>query len=488
MSNNDWFNKRYLRSIDNIRLWNENPRLNPDEKHITLADFVEDITEDENDRRNFLDLVKSIATNGFIPAEPIVVWQDPVNNKFYVAEGNRRILALKLLRDPARAPKRIRASIRAYAKQWTRVNKIYVNIAPTLDDAEWYINQRNSTATLQRKWSRLQQQRWIESLYVKYGEDYDLLIQKTNMSQSEIEAFIRDIKLISLVKEPEVKELLSADEYKAATSHQFPMTVLERFFDTTRVRKEWGVTFDGTSVKLDNRKSFLTAFASLVKNIVSPEPEIKIDTRTITTNIDEILNALPKVNREEADPFSVDTKKKSEEGTPEPDSPSPRKKKTVKKGDPDRLHLVLPCFSINNENYRLVHLFNELKELPTQKYISVAAVSVRVFLDLAVLEYISSEGLDSAICTKYKGKGALRDIELSKRLTFLAEQNGFKGTDLSKILVRLTDAKNDFSLDVLNGYVHGKGTAYLDRNFLNRFWDFLFPLLQKLLDISEITE
>ena len=485
MSNNDWFNKRYLRSIDNIRLWNENPRLNPDEKHITLADFVEDITEDENDRRNFLDLVKSIATNGFIPAEPIVVWQDPVNNKFYVAEGNRRILALKLLRDPARAPKRIRASIRAYAKQWTRVNKIYVNIAPTLDDAEWYINQRNSTATLQRKWSRLQQQRWIESLYVKYGEDYDLLIQKTNMNQSEIEAFIRDIKLISLVKEPEVKELLSADEYKAATSHQFPMTVLERFFDTTRVRKEWGVTFDGTSVKLDNRKSFLTAFASLVKNIVSPEPEIKIDTRTITTNIDEILNALPKVNREEADPFSVDTKKKPEEGTPEPDNPSPRKKKTIKKGDPDRLHLVLPCFSINNENYRLVHLFNELKELPTQKYISVAAVSVRVFLDLAVLEYITSEGLDSAICAKYKG--SLRDIELSKRLTFLAEQNGFKGTELSKIIVRLTDAKNDFSLDVLNGYVHGKGTAYLDRSFLNRFWDFLFPMMQKLLVITENT-
>lgn len=123
MPNTDWFNKRYLRSIDNLRLWNENPRLNPDEKHITLADFVEDITEDENDRRNFLDLVKSIAINGFIPAEPIVVWQDTYNNKYYVAEGNRRILALKLLRDPSRAPKKIRASIRTYAKQWTRVEK-----------------------------------------------------------------------------------------------------------------------------------------------------------------------------------------------------------------------------------------------------------------------------------------------------------------------------------------------------------------------------
>ena len=138
MANNDWFNKRYLRSIDNIRLWNENPRLNPDEKHITLADFVEDITEDKNDRCNFLELVKSIAVNGFIPAEPIVVWQDSANNKLYVAEGNRRVLALKLLRNPARAPKKIRASIRNYAEQWTYLDKIYVNIAPTLGTvAKW---------------------------------------------------------------------------------------------------------------------------------------------------------------------------------------------------------------------------------------------------------------------------------------------------------------------------------------------------------------
>lgn len=135
--------------------------------------------------------------------------------------------------------------------------------------------------------------------------------------------------------------------------------------------------------------------------------------------------------------------------------------------------------------YRHVLLLNELKELPTQKYISIAAVSVRVFLDLAVLEYITSEGLDAALCAKYSG--ALKTIELNKRLNFLADQIGFKGTSLSTIIVRLTDAKNDFSLDVLNGYVHGKGTAYLNRNFLNRFWDFLFPLLQKLLDISETT-
>lgn len=483
MPNIDWFNKRYLRSIDNLRLWNENPRLNPDEKHITLADFVEDITEDENDRRNFLDLVKSIAINGFIPAEPIVVWQDTYNNKYYVAEGNRRILALKLLREPSRAPKKIRASIRTYAKQWTRVEKIPVNIAPTLDDAEWYINQRNSIATLQRKWSRLQQQRWIESLYVKYGENYDLLMQKTNMGRGEIDAFIRDIKLISLVKEPEVTKILSDDEYKAATSHQFPMTILERFFESAQVRKEWGITFEGTSVNIENRKSFLEAYASLIKNIVSSDPEIKIDTRTITTSIDKILEVLPKVNTESSDPFSVNGKMQAQNASSVSSSPSANKK-SEKKGNPERLHLIQPCYNINNDNYRLDHLFKELKELPTQKYINVAAVSIRVFLDLAVLDYISAEGLETEICTRYKN--SLKNIELNRRLTFLADQKGFKGTDLATRINRLTDVKSEFSLDVLNGYVHGKDTSYLDRKFLNRLWDNLFPLFQRLLDITEV--
>ena len=39
----EWLNKRYLRSVDQLRLWDENPRLNPDEKHLTIVDFVEDL-------------------------------------------------------------------------------------------------------------------------------------------------------------------------------------------------------------------------------------------------------------------------------------------------------------------------------------------------------------------------------------------------------------------------------------------------------------
>ena len=152
-----------------------------------------------------MDLVRSIATNGFIPADPIVVWKDAKNERYYVAEGNRRVLALKLLRDPSKAPREIRGTVKSLSKAWTRIDKIHVNIAPSLEDAEWYISQRNSTSSILKRWSRLQQMRWVEFLYEKYADDPEVLIQKSNMTLSEIEQIIRYIRLLNLVNEEKMR-------------------------------------------------------------------------------------------------------------------------------------------------------------------------------------------------------------------------------------------------------------------------------------------
>ena len=170
MEDYSWAQKRYLRSVDQLRLWNNNPRLNPDEKHINISDFAEDLTADHSDKQALFDLAKSIVDRGFLGFEPIVVWQDE-NEKFYVAEGNRRVLVLKLLRHPEKAPKSIRAYFRRLSEDFdsASVDKISVIVAPSFDDAEWYINQRNSMSSLARPWSRLQQQRWIYDQYKKYG-------------------------------------------------------------------------------------------------------------------------------------------------------------------------------------------------------------------------------------------------------------------------------------------------------------------------------
>lgn len=481
----DWLEKKTPRSVEQLRLWNENPRLNPEEKHITLADFTEDLIADENEKKHFFELLKSIAVE-YIPADPIIVWKDDESQKFYVAEGNRRVLALKLLNDPSKAPKSIRAYVRSLSKDRRVIDKIRVNVAPSFDDAEWYINQRNSVSTLQRPWSRIQQQRWIETLYEKYGSDIDLLLSKSSMSLGELENAIRNLRFIDLIKTSEIRNVLSEQQYKDATSYKFPVTIVERFFSNKTVKDKWGVDFDGFEVKLKNRNGFLVAYAELIKNIVDKNSDINIDTRTITTNLNDILEKLPKVDLSSSDPCTVGSKPSNPETNcqKEPLEDSNKEKdKNLIKGDPNRSKLILPIYKIRTSDYRLQGIFNELQKLSVNTYKNAVAASIRIFLDLAVLNWLQTENLVEELQAK-KGK-SLSEIPLKHRLEFVADKLKNKNKKCSSIIVKLTNEGNEFSLDVLNGYQHSKTTVYLDKPFINRFWDFLFPLFEELIEIRE---
>lgn len=484
-----WFNKRYLRSIDQLRPWSGNPRLSPEEQHVNLRDFVEDIIQEDGGKKSFMDLIRSIATNGFIPADPIVVWQDDINNRFYVAEGNRRVLALKLLRDPMKAPREIRGTVTRLANEWERIDKIAVNIAPSFEDAEWYISQRNSTSSIQQKWSRLQQMRWIESLYEKYADSQDILEQKSSMSLSEIEQIIRYIRLLNLVEEEQVKSALTDAEYRAATSHTFPITIFERFFNLTKVREAWGFEFDGTKISFTNKTGFLTAFTEVIRRIVSNKPDYKLDTRNVSADkIDDLLEKLPKVDVEISDPYEVGAKTETEqEAIEQSRNSAPKPKPRSLKGDLNRNKLILGCYNLNTTEARLSQLFGELKRLSVNRYTSVCAAAVRIFLELAILDYIQSEGLDAQMRRDFRND--FKKIILKSRLDYLSRKSRLKSNPKAcKILKDLINEKETYTLDILNGYVHSKNTEYLNKQYLNGFWDHIFPLLQAILDITEDPE
>ena len=75
MKNYEWLVKRHLRSVDSLKLWAENPRLNPDGNYLNLLDYVEELLSDNSEKESFVKLLKSISKKGFIPSDPIVVWR-----------------------------------------------------------------------------------------------------------------------------------------------------------------------------------------------------------------------------------------------------------------------------------------------------------------------------------------------------------------------------------------------------------------------------
>lgn len=514
----DWLNKKTPRAVDQIRLWSENPRLNPEENHLTLSDFAEDLTAEKADRDDFYALVNSIVEDGFVPADPIVVWKNEENQKYYVAEGNRRLVALKLLREPHKAPKNIRSFIRKSSSKinLTEIEKIPVNVAPTFDEAEWYINQRNSSSSLQRKWSSEQQRRWISTLYEKYEGDIEKIISVTKLTKSELEGIIRLLKIKDFVKLTEVKSKLSDEEFAKANSYRFPITILERFFNFSDVKEKWGLVYDGIDVNIiSNKESFYNAFVEFIKRVVNNNDD-KINTRITKDDLESILASLPVVdfesetvnennseNTEEVEQnfdenqTNIISDTNSENQQNENNTNSDNSQNTNSntnsntnnnqssttqhlKGNVKRNNLILPIYELDTDSARLLGLFNELKRI-SLIYRNTVSASMRVFLDLAVFKYIETEGIENAIKAQYQDD--IKNIQLKKRLEYI-KTNKLSGKP-QNIVNKLIDPSNQYSLDVLNGFVHSHDTHFLNKEFLNGFWDFLFPLFEELLVIKE---
>ena len=489
----EWLTKRTPRSVDNLRLWAENPRLDPEETYLTVKDYASEMTSTSADRENFLRLCKSIARNGFIPGDPVVVWQNESNKKYYVAEGNRRVTVLKLLREPKKAPKNIKSSIlRLSDPELTNaIEKIPVCVAPSFDGAEWYISQRNSASSLRTNWSREQQYRWVFFLYEKYDADIDIVAEKSGLTIPEVEKNLRILQLRSFIEE--AKSLLTEEVYNKATSLSFPISTFERFLENQDVRNEWGIDFNKHEVILKKDKiSFLVAYAELIRRMCLNKTDSEyIDSRKINsaeTIKNEILPTFPTVSDQtgEDDDIEDDNDPKDEDDAPEdeddtPTTPIINPLKRLK-GSPYRSRLILDFYYLNTDNYRLDKLFKELTKVPIKRYPNAVAASMRVFLDLAVLNYIETENVKSELRREYGTE--LRNIILKQRLEYI-KQNCRLAREYNNIIGRLLNPNNDYSLDVLNGYVHGNSNHYIIYHFLNRFWDSLFPLFQFFLDIEE---
>lgn len=152
------------------------------------------------------------------------------------------------------------------------------------------------------------------------------------------------------------------------------------------------------------------------------------------------------------------------------------------KGDPNRTKVVHPIYELNTDSFRMLSLFNELKHIPF-RYTACIASAMRVFLDLAILKYIDSEDLKSAMCKEYSTD--LRKIILNTRLEYI-KQHCNLSTKSKNIISKLLNPSDIYSLEVLNGFVHSEDTTqYLNKQYLNGFWDFLFPLYREILDIKE---
>ena len=492
-----WWENRVLRSVDNLKLWHDNPRLDPSNKLVTVRDYVEELIADPIDEQNFLALMKSISVRGFMSFDPVVVWQNE-DKHFVVAEGNRRVMALKLLRSPEKAPLSIRKTVVHLSRTIDRdeIEKIKVCLAPSYEEARWYILQRHSSAASnQIRWQRLQQQRFIISVYDSVGQDIDETISVTGFKRASIIEALRYVKIRDIATRQEVTAYLTAPERELVYSHRINMTVLERWFGNSQVREAWHIKFDENGATINAEpNSFYAAYAKFLKLMFDKNNELGfiVNTRTIDSKFQEIFDYLPKIKSidEAADSTTSPLPVQNNPSESSIDAISRNKVEELKpdakvslKGDPKRRQLTDKYHAINSKSYKLRALFDELQKLPVYRYPNVSAASLRIFLELAVDEYIAN--CDLKIEMARREKKGYHEVTLSQKLTILRGEF-IDDRDANKVIDQLLHNSNDHSLNTLNEYIHGSKVHKVEAQFLNRFWDMLAPLFSVLISLKEI--
>ncbi|MEP2735360.1 MAG: hypothetical protein ABJP34_03600 [Erythrobacter sp.] len=143
----------------------QNPRLPPD-----LDDFsANSLLKTLADEYDLVEIGQSIADHGYFSEEPLVVV--PEDGNLVVVEGNRRLASLKLLNNPAKAPK-------SYRKKWVALSenrKFDVRQAPILkyekrSDVVPYLGYRHITGVL--PWGAYQKARYIAQLVETSGMQF----------------------------------------------------------------------------------------------------------------------------------------------------------------------------------------------------------------------------------------------------------------------------------------------------------------------------
>ena len=174
------------------------------------------------------ELVLSIATNGYLNLEPLII-HGPDGGPYTVLEGNRRLAAMKLLADPATArackvsvPQPVEPAVLASFKQ------VLVFRVAERKDAEAFIGFKHINGP--QRWDAYAKARFVADWYRKgreHGLTIDQIARQTGDTNDTVRSYIGSIFVIDQAENEGVFEIKDRfNKGKFAFSHLY--TALDR--------------------------------------------------------------------------------------------------------------------------------------------------------------------------------------------------------------------------------------------------------------------
>lgn len=434
-------------NLSDLQLDTHNPRVEP---ATAQRDEMQKLLDDQKDRIAFL--AEDIVENGVSPIDIALVTPSKLEaDKFIVLEGNRRLLALKILANPrvlgdltVSPALRKRLEAAAAALKDKPIKAILCSeVAARTDGQHWirlrHTGENNGAGVVQ--WAGMATSRFL-------GED------------PALQAIEFLIKSRSLTKEEQ--ELLS--------SMRFPITTLRRLLNSREVRKLIGV-----DVKENKLKTGLPP-----DELVKPLKRMALDLargEITVTDVKRTDQQVAYVQRfaaaDRADLRKVGSVRPVQNISDDEFKQKGGGEKRTRNVSPDRKTLVPKATRIEITEPKINEIYHELRQLRVEDTPHACAVLLRVFLELCTDKYCEANGI--AAHTEKGGhkieKSLARRVEEGIEHMIAA---GAKKGRFQALRRGIRQEHSPLSAALLNGYVHNRFTKPSPRELRNA-WDHAEP-------------
>jgi len=439
--------------IDSLELDLENPR-------ITLAtdqrDAMQKILKEQGAK--LINLAESISKDGFSPMDRCLILRSPHPGKFIALEGNRRVLAAKLLSNPSLIEtlemseafkKRLHHAAKSFAAR--KIEKLDCFEVESREEGNEWIRRRHTGEDDGRgivRWSNIA------------GERFD----KRGPALQALDFVMAHGSLTAAEKEK--------------IEDKFPLTTLDRLLSTPSVRTAIGFEIDGGKLK----------------TALPPDEALKPLKRIVLDLVMKVLTVTQLKSKEQQNKYigamkPADRPNLSKQTGPpaaiEGMSDQDFKPKSGAASKPSRPMRPVPrttvvpkAAKLNVSNAKVQEIYNELRGLQLTRHPHAIAVLLRVFLETSVDHYLTVQG----ISLHFPTPGGNKDKSLKKKVEetidhFIAA--GAPKKDFIGINKAMNDVQHPFSPDILHAYVHNRFYTPVERD-LTAAWDNGMPLFEKI--------
>jgi hypothetical protein len=398
-----------------------------------------------------INLAESIAAKGLKSMDRFLVIRSERQGKFIVVEGNRRLLAMKLLKNPSLIadldiPDAFRKRLQRAAQTFDikKVQPIDCFEVDGRGAANDWIRQRHNGADEGRgivDWSNIASTRFVGRNPALQALDF--VLEHADLTEEQ-------------------RELIAG---------KFPLTTLDRLLSTPSVRTAIGFQIE--------KNKLLTKLPP--PEAIKPLKRIVVDLAEKIVNVTQLKSKeqqnayIAKFKASELPDLSQATKvATSVESMSDKDfaaQHAPAAKRARVSRSTPRTTVVPRSYRLNIKVPKIAGIFEELKSLQLAKHRHAISVLLRVFLEMSVDEYLTTVAKLALTFTK---NGHTHDKKLATKVNEtvndLVQKKAGQAKDFLGVTKGVADPNHPFSIDTLHAYIHNRHFSPTDTR-LATAWD-----------------